>query len=202
MNEKALTISSEVCRTDITFSEENNTEEICPTFDMKSPKSNLSSNANNTGKKYVQLDFSKLNEINFHAVASTLCKFGPSDWSLSAFNVLCTNSNEEKPEYSNEAELMVKLSDLSKDQLSACCSTTQESFQKKQILDYQRETKSRDLPYHYWEHPHGDSVSTKIIHSWAQLKSDETSEQPRTVFLDLRPEMSVEDQMVWSTIPI
>ncbi|XP_028401407.1 uncharacterized protein LOC114524506 isoform X2 [Dendronephthya gigantea] len=132
-----------------------------------------------------QLDFDLLKEINFSELQLVLGTL-PSKNELSVSDLLpSTSQQSDKIMHSaGDAELMSKLSDLSKDQLSACTSVMDSSCQI--IAESFYQTK-RKVKCNYG--------SAKSIHTWSQLSSDDNSSQePQTVFLDLRPEGNLEKE--------
>ena len=133
-----------------------------------------------------QLDFNLLNEINFSELQSVLETL-PRNHVLSACDLYPSSSQEDAESvHLRDDELMIKLSDLSKDQLSSCSS----------VLDEKRDVVAESI-YQKKRKVKGNKGSTKAIHTWSQLSSDDTSSQePQTIFLDLRPEANLEKEKV------
>ena len=133
-----------------------------------------------------QLDFDLLNEINFHLLHSVLETF-PANHALSVSDLLPIGSQkDELPVHACDDELMLKLSDLSKTQLSACTSLRND---KKEIIAESLYQKKR---------VQGNRICTKTIHTWSQLSNDDTAaqDQPQTIFLDLRPDADLKNEQV------
>ena len=125
-----------------------------------------------------QLDFNLLNEINFSELQSVLETL-PPNLVLSVSDLYPSSSQQDaESAHLRDDELMLKLSDLSKDQLSSCSS----------VLDEKRDVVAESI-YQKKRKIKGNKGSTRAIHTWSQLSSDDTStEEPQTIFLDLRPE--------------
>ena len=133
-----------------------------------------------------QLDFNLLNEINFNELQSVLGTLS-SKHALSVSDLLSSGSQQDEQSIdASDDELMLKLSDLSKDQLSSCSS----------VVDGKRDIMAESM-YQKKRKVKGNPGFTKSIHSWSQLSSDDTSTQePQTIFLDLRPEANMEKKKV------
>ena len=131
-----------------------------------------------------QLDFNLLNEINFSELQSVLETLPPNHvLSVSDLYPSSPQQNAESVHVRHD-ELMLKLSDLSKDQLSSCSN----------VLDEKKDVVAESI-YQNKRKVKGNKGPTKAIHTWSQLSSDDTSTQePQTIFLDLRPEANFEKE--------
>jgi hypothetical protein len=132
-----------------------------------------------------QLDFNLLNEINFNELQSVLETL-PSSHAISVSDLYPSNAQQDAESVNaRDDELMLKLCDLSKDQLSSCSSVLDDQRNMAESM-YQKKRKVK-----------GNRGSTRAIHTWSQLGSDDTSNQePQTIFLDLRPEANLEKEKV------
>ena len=136
-----------------------------------------------------KLDFNLLKEINFRelqlALGTLPLKHEPSV--SDRISISTSQRNNEIMRTTGDDELMSKLSDLSKNQLSACTSVMDSSSHMIAESLYQKKRKVKC-----------SHSSAKSIHTWSQLISsdDASSQEPRTVFLDLRPEGDLEKEKV------
>ena len=197
--EETLTVLPDIIQTDSTQSNTKQTglNLLSQTFNSQNLDIKNSRNGNKTRDNPMKLDFNKLNSIDFNKVETALDQFATNlEESSSAYGVVSPGG--KLAEHQDETALMARLSNLSKDQLNSCCSIVEKRDHNKHLLDLDK-VKGNSWPYQKIEGQSYDqsSVSTKAIHSWTQLGSDQPmSEQPKTIFLDLRPETPTEDEMV------
>ena len=198
--DETLTVLPDIIQTDSTQSNTKQTDLNLLNQTFNSQNLGIQNSTNGSSKTRdnpMKLDFNKLNSIDFNKVETTLDQFATNlEESSSAYDVVSPDG--KLPEHQDETALMARLSDLSKDQLNSCCNIVEKRDHNVHLLHLDK-VKGNSWPYRKIEGQSYDqsSVSTKAIHSWTQLGSDQPmSEQPKTIFLDLRPETPTEDEMV------
>lgn len=130
-----------------------------------------------------KLDFNLLNEIDFSELKSVLGTLPSKQVS----DVLTSSSQQDEDSlHASDDELMSKLSDLSRDQLSACSGVPDDKGDNMAESMYQKKRKIK-----------ANRGSAKAIHTWSQLSNDDSSaKEPDTIFLDLRPDTNSEKEKV------
>ena len=130
-----------------------------------------------------KLDFNLLNEIDFGEVKSVLGTLPSKQVS----DILTSSSQQDgNSTHASDDELMLKLSDLSRDQLSACSGVLDDKEDNMAESMYQKKRKFK-----------ANRGSAKAIHTWSQLSSDDSfAKEPETIYLDLRPEKNSEKRKV------
>lgn len=143
--------------------------------------SEVEKTTSNNSESGDQLDFNVLNEINFKQLHSLLNELPTK---LSVLDI--SNTTQDEPVLSNDNDLMLKLSDLSKDQLSACSRVPDDQGNIIAESLYQKKRKIK-----------GNRIATKAIHTWSELSSDDNpTQEPRTIFLDLRSKLDLKSEKV------
>ena len=183
--DKQISISAAPCQTERNCSENRRLDEPVRMIDSveRNTETDEVIRVPEHSVEMEKLDFNLLNEINFSELKSVLGTFP----SMQVSDILTSSSQEDKDSrHTSDDELMLKLSDLSRDQLSACSGVVDDKEDNVAESMYQKKRKVK-----------ANRGSAKAIHTWSQLSSDDTStKEPPTVFLDLRPNTNSEKEKV------
>ena len=183
--DKQISISTASCQTERNYSENRRRDESVRVIDSvdRNTETDEVIRVPEHSVEMEKLDFNLLNEINFSELKSVLGTLP----SMQVSDILTSNSREDgDSRHTSDDELMLKLSDLSRGQLSACSSVVDDKEDNVAESIYQKKRKVKAN--------HG---SAKAIHTWSQLNSDDSStKEPQTVFLDLRPDTNSEKEKV------